>query len=222
MFLFRHLYNDQVTTMRHISIPTFTVLFLFALVFQAPCQTAPDALELYRQGHYKESIDACLSEINANPQNLESHVVLCWSLVQAKRYEEADNWAEKGRAISKYDPRIIEIQAEAKYYRGLNDQALKLFQEYISYAPNGSRIAPVYYFMGEVYLRLAKYRHADIAFSSALQLEELNATWWVRCGYAREMAKDYRFALVAYNNALSLDANLQDALRGKDRVTGQF
>ena len=192
---------------------------LSATVFS---QTNVDALELYRAGRYAESIDACLAEIKENPQNLESHVVLCWSLVQAKRYDEADSWADKGRAISKYDPRIIEIQAEAKYYRGLNEQSLRLFQEYISYAPNGSRIAPVYYFMGELYLRMARYRHADMAFSAALQLEGLNAQWWVRLGYAREMAKDYRYALEAYNKALSLNANQPDAIRGKDRVTSQL
>lgn len=201
-----------------------TSVFILSTIFAAVsfAETKADALELYRAGNYSESIDICLAEIQGNPQNLESHVVLCWSLVQAKRYDEADNWAEKGRAISKYDPRIIEIQAEAKYYRGQNEQSLKLFQEYISYAPNGSRIAPVYYYMGELYLRMAKYRHADMAFSAALQLENLNAEWWVRLGYAREMAKDYRYALVAYNKALELNANLQDAIRGKERVSGQF
>lgn len=195
-------------------------LFVFLLAAGSYAQEKLDALELYRAGRYSESIDVCLAEIAQNGQNLESHVVLCWSLVQAKRYDEADSWAEKGRAISKYDPRIIEIQAEAKYYRGQNEQSLRLFQEYISYAPNGSRIAPVYYFMGELYLRMAKYRHADMAFSAALQLENLNAQWWVRLGYAREMAKDYRFALEAYDKALALNANLQDAVRGKERVTG--
>ena len=181
-------------------------------------QTKPDALDLYRKGQYAESIDACLAEINETPANLESHVVLCWALVAAKRYEEADSWAEKGRAISKYDPRLIEIQAESKFYRGLNDQSIRLFQEYISYAPNGSRIAPTYAFMGEIYLRQAKFRHADIAFSAALQLEAVNAAWWVRLGYAREMAKDYRHSLEAYNKALELNATLQDAIRGKERV----
>ena len=200
-----------------------SIFILFAIISAVSfAETTADALELYRAGKYSESIDICLAEIQESPQNLESHVVLCWSLVQAKRYDEADSWAEKGRAISKYDPRIIEIQAEAKYYRGQNEQSLKLFQEYISYAPNGSRIAPVYYYMGELYLRMAKYRHADMAFSAALQLENLNAEWWVRLGYAREMAKDYRYALVAYNKALELNANLQDAIRGKERVSGQF
>ncbi len=181
-------------------------------------QTKLDALELYRDGRFTEAIEVCLAEIQANPKNTESHVVLCWSLVAAQRYEEADSWAETGRGLSKYDPRLIEIQAEAKYFRGLNDQALKLFQEYISYAPNGSRISLTYYYMGEIYLRLAKYRHADIAFSSALKLEGTNALWWVRLGYAREMAKDYFYSLDAYKKAIELNSTLQDALRGRDRV----
>lgn len=185
-------------------------------------QTKPDALELYRSGRFTEAVNICLSEITENPENTESFVVLCWSLVEAARYDEADSWAEKGRAVSKYDPRLIEIQAEAKYFRGLNDQALKLFQEYISYAPNGSRIAPTYYFMGEIYIRLAKYRHADIAFSSALQLEGLNPLWWMRLAYAREMAQDYRYALDAYKKALELDSTLMDANRGRDRVLKQL
>lgn len=181
-------------------------------------QTKIDALELFRQGQFTEAITVCLAEIQENPKNTESYVVLCWSLVEAQRYEEADSWAETGRKISKYDPRLIEIQAETKFFRGLNEQALKLFQEYISYAPNGSRISETYFYMGEIYLRLAKYRHADIAFSTALQLDGLNPQWWVRLAYAREMAKDYVYSLDAYKKAIEMDGRLQDALRGRDRV----
>jgi tetratricopeptide (TPR) repeat protein len=72
--------------------------------------------------------------------------------------------------------------------------------------------------MGEIYLRMARFRHADIAFSTAIQLQGLNSLWWVRCGYARKMAKDYRHALEAYNKALELSPNQQDAARGKERV----
>lgn len=182
-------------------------------------QNRPDALVLYRQGNYTEAKDVCLAEIADDPDNIESHVVLSWSLVSLKEYKQAAEWAEKGRKLSRYDPRLIEILAEAQYYQGFNEQALRLFQEYISIAPNGSRTSLVYYFMGEIYLRLAKYRHADMAFSAALQMENLNAPWWVRLGYAREMAKDYRYALEAYNRALDLNSNLQDAIRGRDRAT---
>ncbi|HNQ97023.1 MAG TPA: tetratricopeptide repeat protein [Treponemataceae bacterium] len=202
------------------------ILRIMAIVFSvllslSPliAQNRPDALVLYRQGNYTEAKDVCLAEIADDPDNIESHVVLSWSLVSLKEYKQAAEWAEKGRKLSRYDPRLIEILAEAQYYQGFNEQALRLFQEYISIAPNGSRTSLVYYFMGEIYLRLAKYRHADMAFSAALQMENLNAPWWVRLGYAREMAKDYRYALEAYNRALDLNSNLQDAIRGRDRAT---
>lgn len=195
-----------------------SILLFIIPAFSVFGQTKIDALELYRQEQFSEAITVCLAEIQEDPKNTESYVVLCWSLVEAKRYEEADSWAETGRKISKYDPRLIEIQAETKFFRGLNEQALKLFQEYISYAPNGSRISETYFYMGEIYLRLAKYRHADIAFSTALQLDGLNPQWWVRLAYAREMAKDYVYSLDAYKKAIEMDGRLQDALRGRDRV----
>lgn len=199
-----------------------SIFLLVSALTDLSGQIKPDALELFRAKRYEESINVCLAEIQENSNNTESYVVLCWALLETKRYEEADKWAETGRTISKYDPRLIEIQAEAKFYRGINDQSLKLFQEYINYAPNGSRISSVYYFMGEIYLRQAKYRHADISFSSALQLESLNAFWWVRLGYAREMAQDYLYSLNAYKKALELDGTLQDAVRGRDRVLKQL
>lgn len=199
---------------RILSIIFFTLL----LPSLAISQTKPDALNSYRAERYSEAIDICLAEIQEDATNIESHVVISWALVKAKRYEEAANWATKGRELSKYDPRLTEILAESNFYLGNNQRSLRLFQEYISYAPNGSRIALAYYFMGEIYLRLAKYRHADMAFSAALQLESMNARWWSRLGYAREMAKDYRFALEAYGKALTLAPSLQDAARGKDRV----
>lgn len=205
--------------MKHILRSMATVLSVLLSLSPLIAQNRPDALVLYRQGNYTEAKDVCLAEIADDPDNIESHVVLSWSLVSLKEYKQAAEWAEKGRKLSRYDPRLIEILAEAQYYQGFNEQALRLFQEYISIAPNGSRTSLVYYFMGEIYLRLAKYRHADMAFSAALQMENLNAPWWVRLGYAREMAKDYRYALEAYNRALDLNSNLQDAIRGRDRAT---
>lgn len=196
----------------------YAAVLVVALLSPAAGQTKKDALVLYRQAQYAESIAVCLEEITANPSSLESHVVLCWALVAAGRYQEAETWAEKGRTISRYDPRLIEIQAEARFYLGLNEQALRLFQEYISNAPNGTRISSTYAFMGEIYLRQGQFRHADIAFSTAVELEKTKAAWWVRLGYAREMAKEYRQSLEAYNRALELDSSLQDASRGKARV----
>jgi tetratricopeptide (TPR) repeat protein len=149
---------------------------------------------------------------------LEAHVVLCWSLVRLERYEEARTYALAGRNISRYDPRIIEILGEVYYYQGQNSEALQYFQEYINLAPQGGRIDTAYYLIGEIYIRLGKFRHADIAFSTAVYYMPKNAAWWTRLAYARESAGEMQTALQAYEQALSLNSQLADARRGFTRT----
>lgn len=196
-----------------------TLLFFSIFSFGIFSQTKKDALKLYRNGDYAEAIKVCQEEITEKPNNMDSYVVLCWSLVRNKQYSEAELWAIKGREISSYDQRIIEILGEAKYYLGKNSEALSLFQEYISLVPaNGSRVGAAYYFMAEIYVRLGKFNHADIAFSQAVKTEPLNDAWWTRLGYVREMTKNYKLSVVAYEKAISLNNLNTEAKRGKERV----
>ena len=150
---------------------------------------------------------------------MDSYVVLCWSLIRNRQYSEAEYWGLQSRKLSKYDQRAVEVLGEAKYYLGKNQEALSLFQEYVSLVgEKGSRLGEAYYFMGEIYIRLARYNHADIAFSQAVRTEPLYDYWWTRLGYAREMAGNYTLSLAAYEKALQLHAGQADALRGRDRV----
>jgi len=181
-------------------------------------QTRQDALVEYRAGNYEQAIRICREEIAINENNLEAHVVICWSLLRLSRYEEAMNYARAGRAISRYDVRIIEILGEIHYFQGQNNDALRYFQEYVNLAPEGQRIELVYYYMGEIYIRLGRFRHADISLSTAVHRLPGNAAWWVRLAYARENAGDLTSAVSAYERALSLDSQLADARRGLDRT----
>lgn len=181
-------------------------------------QVRPDALMEYRQGNYSAAVDICKAEILEAPSNMDSYSVLCWSLVALGRYDEAANFALQARSINRYDPRIVEILGEARFYQGRNEEALKLFQEYVTLAPEGGRIESSYYFMGEIYARLGKYKHADIALSTAVRYAPTNALWWTRLGYAREKASEARYAVSAYEKALSLDPQSVDAQRGLDRA----
>lgn len=198
-------------------------VFIFSFVsFLAFSQTTnrPDALRLYNDGKYPEAIAICELEVQEKPNNLDSYCVLCWSLVKNKQYAEAEQWALKARTVSQYDHRIIEILGEAKFYLGKNAEALSLFQEYISYVPtNGARIGIAYELMGEIYIKQARYQHADIALTTAVRSEPLIASWWSRLGYAREMTENYQSSLEAYEKSLSLNANNYDAARGKERVS---
>lgn len=198
------------------------ILILGLFIFSTPLifsQQKKDALKLYNIGNYTEAIKVCEQEIQANPQNMDAYTVLCWSLVQNKQYSEAELRASNARKISRYDHRITEILAEAKYHLGLNDDALSLFQEYISLvSTTGSRLGVAYFYSGEIFILKAKFQHADIALTQAVYIEPLRENWWVRLGYAREMTKNYRSSAEAYQKALDLNPSLNDAIRGKNRV----
>lgn len=183
-----------------------------------------DALALYRAGRYAESIAVCESELMQNPNNIDSYCVMCWSLVRSKRYAEAEAKAIEARKINSNDIRIIEILAESKYYLGKNAGALECFQLYLANAPqNSGDIGFAYYCMGEIYIRQARYQHADISLSMAVHVKPVEyAYWWTRCGYAREQAGALQSSLSAYNKALELDKSLAEAARGRDRVAAKM
>ncbi|MBR1535349.1 MAG: tetratricopeptide repeat protein [Treponema sp.] len=186
-------------------------------------QSKPDALVLYRQGNYADAIKICEQEITANPRNIDSYCVLCWSLVRNRQYAEGEMRAEEARKIAPGDVRLMEILAEAKYYQNKNGEALEMFRTYIANAPsNAARIGNAYYYMGEIFIRQGKYQHADISMTTAVYTEPLVDIWWTRCGYAREMAGSYATALDAYNKAIELKASNADAIRGKERVTARL
>ena len=197
----------------------FFLSFSFSFTFPVFAQTQPDALHEFRVGNYQRSVEICRNEIAANPNNLESHVVICWSLVRLGRYAEALEYALNGRRLNRYDVRITQILGEIAYFQGRNNEAIQFFQEYINLAPTGSRIDMVYYHLGEIYIRLGRFRHADIALSAAVHWIPGNAVWWTRLAYARENAGDLREAISAYERALSLNPQLADARRGLDRAT---
>ncbi len=202
----------------------FLILLLMMMlpVLMLTAQDRPDALKLYRAGNYDEAIEVCKQEIEANPGNMDSYSVLCWSLLRTSRYDEALTWAAKGMEEGRYDARMVEVMGEAHYYKGNNLQALKRFEEYANIAPTGMRIDSAYYFMGEIFIRLGEYNHADIALTTAVYHTDSIARWWARLGYAREMAEDYRYSLTAYNKALELNSRLSDAIRGKERVEAKL
>jgi len=194
------------------------VLFLFQALNVFSQARPPDALAAYRNGNLERAVQICRDEIAANPNNLESHVVICWSLIRLNRFDEAMRYARAGRAINRFDVRITEILGEIHYYQGRNDEALQFFQEYANTAPEGQRIDLVYYFMGEIFIRQGKFRHADIALSTAVHWQPGNAAWWGRLAFARENAGDINSAIEAYERALSLNSRLADAQRGLERI----
>ena len=194
-----------------------SILFFFFII-PLLAQERPDALELFKQGRYEEAVSVCKQELKETPKRKDAIVVISWSLVALGRYQEALDYSERGLNIDPSDHRIIANAGEALYYLGRYDEALIRFQDYIKIAPTGERIAIVYYYMGEIFINRGEFVNADIALSTALYHYPGMVEWWVRLGYARERAGGNKEALEAYEQALMLDNNHQDALRGRDRV----
>jgi len=198
-------------------------LVLICSGFLSVAQATPDALALYKNKDYAQAIAICEQEITTNPGSIDSYCVLCWSLVKNKQYAEAEQRALEAQKIDQYDVRVIEVLGEAQFYLGKNKEAMETFQKYIANVPqSGSRIGNAYYYMGEIYVRQAKYQHADIAFTTSVHTEPLVDYWWTRCGYAREMTGSYATALDAYNKALELNPAQADAARGKERCAAHL
>lgn len=205
-------------------ITTISVaICLMIAVLPLGAQQRADALELYRQGQYAQAVQVCLQELqergtDQSKRRMDSFTVLGWSYIRLGQYENALTYARQARNEVRYDIRIVEIEAEALFYLGRNLEALTLFEEYVSLSPTGERIDVVYYFMGEIFLRLAEFRHADIAFSTALHHSPEIARWWARLGYTREQIVDMDGAERAYSTALELQPSLEEARVGLERV----
>ncbi len=202
------------------------ILALFAVTVVSPLFSLErrDALQSYRQGNYELSVEICLEELASYNDSqviprMDSYTVLGWSLIRLGRYEDALQYGEEALTWSRSDTRIIENLGEANYYLGNHERSLSYFQQYVSLNPTGDRIGQVYYYMGETYIRLGRYNHADIALSTAIHHVPSAARWWTRLGYAREGAENFDTAEEAYDQALALQPSLQEARKGLERIS---
>ncbi len=176
-----------------------------------------EILKLTTAGKHQEACAKALARIGEVKDDIDAYVSLSWSLVALRRYGEAEVYALHGYELRK-DPRLAQAIGEASYYLGKNDVALTMLQEYIATYPEGPRAGLSFFLCGELYVRLARFMHADIAFSAAVQHNPNNPSWWARLGWARENARKPLQALDAYEKALALNPNFADALEGRRRI----
>jgi tetratricopeptide (TPR) repeat protein len=169
---------------------------------------------LYDQGRYPEAEAAARAAIAARRSEGNAQAVLCASLVRQSRHREA---LEIGLAIlesQQFEWRVIESVAECYFALGDNEKSLSYYTSCFAYAGDRKLNPAAYYALGELYIRMGGYEHADIALSAALHLAPRKADWWARLGYARMRLKNWAPARQAYSTALSLDPSNADAKAG--------
>jgi tetratricopeptide (TPR) repeat protein len=191
-----------------------------------------DALQLFRQGRdletagkaaeaqakYAQSVATCDKELASDPSRIEAYVVKGWSLFRMGKYAEVISAGQAGLKVS-FDARIVEVMGEAYYYLGRMDDCLRSLQKYIEVVGEvGDRSSTAYFYMGEAYVRLKKYSHADMAYSMALKRDANMPRWWFRLGGACESLGEWKRASDAYEKAIALSPAYKDAIDALARV----
>ncbi len=194
------------------------ILLLLLFLTLLTALHAQDALVLYRQGRYQESIAITLEEIRVNERNMNAYSVLGWSYLKLGRYQNAIQYGKRGLQFSPNDPRIIEIVAEAYYYQGSYAEALPYLTQYVTLMPNAQNTAFVYYLIGESLFALEKYRKAEIALSAAVQRNTSESSWWARTGEIRELIGRQEQALAAYKKSRVLGNTSTELLKSITRL----
>ncbi len=160
-------------------------------------------------------IEKLLPSDSANPDFIS---LQCWNLFRLDRHKEVVTIGQKALQTVQ-DFRIMETLAESLYFLDRNEEALQYFADYFARAPEREeRMSSAYYYVGECYMRLKKYEHADIAFSTAVTMEKNMYYWWYRLGAVKEILGQYKRAYEIYGKALELNAGFQFAKDGRSRV----
>ncbi|MDR0497940.1 MAG: tetratricopeptide repeat protein [Treponema sp.] len=212
-------------SMRYL-IPVFLLLQLPVFA-----QSNQDALSNYRTGRdlesrnrvseaeyfYNEAVRICNDEISRNMANRDTYTALTWTLQRQRRYRDVIIWGERGLRLYVDEYRIIQIMGEAYFYLDDFDESLRFMQRYTNSVPQGERTSVAYFFIGEIYRYREQFHHADIAYTTAVRLEPWVALWWYRLGMVREATGEFSQAVTAYERALALNPNYQEANDGLTR-----
>jgi tetratricopeptide (TPR) repeat protein len=206
----------------------FFCFAFFLLISPAFAQNNRDPISLYRTGrdlesrnrmseadyYYNEAIRICLDEISRNAASRDTYTALTWALQRQKRYQDVITWGERGLRLYSDEYRVIETMGEAYFYLDNWNESIRFMQRFANSVPQGERTSVAYFFIGEIYRYRGLYYHADIAYSTAVRLEPNVALWWYRLGSVREAVGDFSQAVTAYERALRINPDYQEAENG--------
>jgi len=98
------------------------------------------------------------------------------------------------------------------------DNAINLLKKAISYQPTERKMAPLYFELGNAYLKLEKYEQAEIAFKNTVDklkkaisyqsTEETMPPLYFELGNAYLKLEKYELTEIAFKNAIRINSNL--------------
>ena len=172
--------------------------------------------------YYNEAVQICNLRISRNIAAGDTYVVLTWALQRLRKYTDVISWGARGLGLYPDEHRIVETMGEAYFYLENYDESLLYMQRFTNVVPRGERTSVAYFFIGEIHRLREQFRHADIAYTTAVRLEPGVALWWFRLGSVREAAGDYLQAIDAYERAIRINSNYREAADGLARSRRQM
>jgi len=203
----------------------FVSLILVCQVHAVPIavpsgMTGSDLVRMSQEGRHNDVV-LLAPEIIKKHADIDAYIAFAWSLNSLKDYQRAKEIAQEGYTKFK-DPRLAQALGEAFYNLGENENALVYLEEYLAKFPDGNKAAVSYALCGEIFIRMGKFNHADIAFSAALQYNATNARWWARLGWIREQTARYLLALKAYEQSSEPQSILAGSTGGQTRMLAKI
>jgi tetratricopeptide (TPR) repeat protein len=160
----------------------------------------------------------CQDEVARNIASRDTYTAITWALQRQQKYREVITWGDRGLRLFADEYRIMETMGEAYFYLDDYDRSLNSMQRYANALPQGERISVAYFFIGEIYRLRRQFRHADIAYTTAVRLEPNISLWWYRLATVRESIGDPSPAAEAYQRALRLNPSHSESIAGLARV----
>jgi tetratricopeptide (TPR) repeat protein len=170
------------------------------------------------EAYYNEAVRICQDEVSRNEAARETYTVITWTLRRQTKYADVITWGERGLRQYPDEYRIVETMGEAYFYLGDYNRSLLFMQRYTNAVPQGERTSVAYFFIGEIFRLTKKYRHADIAYTTAVRLEPGLPLWWYRLAEVREASGDKTPAVEAYQQAIRLNPAYREAIEGLARL----
>jgi len=170
---------------------------------------------------YDDAVRLCRAEIDGGKASSDTYAVLTWAMRRQNKHDDVLTWGERALALFPNDIRIIETMGQSLFYLGDYARSLSHMQRYTNSIPQGGRASVAYFFIGEIYRLRRQFQHADIAYTMAVRQEPGLPLWWYRLGSVREAAGDFPQALEAYERAVALNPNYQEASSGLARSRSQ-
>ena len=156
------------------------------------------ALGLLQQGRVAEAQGGLEDALAAEGRHAAARRLLAGLLVEAKRYQEAEQVLEEGLRLHVDEAGFAMALARLRVERGDGSGGLELLQQYL---PQGEGSAAYQAFLATLLQQQAQHRQAAEHFQAALRLAPGNGLWLVGLGISLQADDRSAEALDAFSRA---------------------